>query len=356
MNFNFRSKPVLFALGALVVYLVTLSSGVTVGSMNVSANVAGWVNQPMIGAPVYWGITLPLRLLPASWVPLLLNLLSALCAATVLGIMIRSLDLLPWTRPLSSLGGWKQYLPGLLAVVVCGLGFNFWQEATTPSYEMVDILLFAIPLWCVLEYRCNQEWRWLRAAVVMWGLGMTQNWMMILSLPLFVVGIFCLQPMKFFQVRYVLSLAGWGLVGFSFYAILPLSNWLLPGATMDFGESWLASLRQTKQILLYVHYQFWRANRLVGVVIGLFYLIPLLACLVRLSSEETVNRSPLDQFQIWIFRGLRAGLLLLCIWLAFDPMGGARGIVRHKMNVGLPLLSLDYLCGLGGDTWPESYC
>ena len=72
----------------------------------------------MAGQPLLWLLTLPIRLLPAGWVPLGLNLLSATCAAVSLGMLARSVELLPWFRPLATLEGWNARLPLLLAAVV----------------------------------------------------------------------------------------------------------------------------------------------------------------------------------------------------------------------------------------------
>jgi tetratricopeptide (TPR) repeat protein len=84
----------------------------------------------------------------------------------------------------------------------------------------------------------------------------------------------------------------------------------------------------------------------MGIAVGVFYLTPVLACLIRLHDENMENKSPLDQMQIWLFRGLRAALLLAFLWLALDPVVGPRGILWHHLKVELPLLSFDYLCGL----------
>lgn len=338
--------PLLVALSALLVYTVTLSRGVTASGLALTAKVAGWDWVPMTTQPLFWLLTLPLRLLPAGWVPMALNLFSAVCAAAVLGILARSLELLPWPRSLNTAGGWRR-LPVLLAVVVCGLEIHFWQAATSATGEMLDVLLLAGAIWCLLEYRRSDDWHWLRAAVFVWGLGLAQNWMMVLALPLFVIGLVWLRPMHFLRWRFVLALAGWGLAGFLVYTLLPLANGLLPGSPWGFGEAWMASLRQTKQLFAGIYFQFWRANRLIMVAVLIFYFVPLLACLVRLGDEETANKSPLDQFQVWLFRALRAGLLLACLWLAFAPVNGPHGIVRHKLNLNLSLLSFDYLNGLG---------
>ena len=59
--------PVQTALAALFVYALTLSHGVTLASLPLTAQVAGWDSQPMNSQPLFLLLTLPLRLLPAGW-------------------------------------------------------------------------------------------------------------------------------------------------------------------------------------------------------------------------------------------------------------------------------------------------
>ena len=97
--------------------------------------------------------------------------LRAVCAATTLGLLVRSLELLPW-YPWEMLNGWKQYVPAILAAVVCGLEFTFWQDATAATGEMLAVLLLAAAGWCALEFGVNRNTGWLYAAALIWGLGM----------------------------------------------------------------------------------------------------------------------------------------------------------------------------------------
>lgn len=342
----FNRLPAQVGLVALLVYFCTLSFGVTTGNLALAAKVAGWDWQPMVGTPLTWLCTLPLRILPAAWIPVALNFGNALCAALTLGILARSMELLPWLRPLETLPPWERRLPVVLAVVLCGCEFHFWQQATNASGEMPDVLVFAASVWCVLEFRAAKKLRWLWAAVFFWGLGMTQNWMMMVTLPCFAVWIVYLQPRNFLNWKFPLKLAGWGALGFSVYLLLPLANSLNPHLPGSFGEVWLASFAQSKQLLGNLRGLFWTAHQLIGMAVALFYFLTIVACLVRLPDEETENKSGLDQIQIWLFRGLRLGLLLLCVWLALDPEVGPRGILLHQLHFGLPLLSFDYLNGL----------
>jgi tetratricopeptide (TPR) repeat protein len=342
-----RRFPRHVALAALLVYGLTLSRGITLRNLLLSAQVAGWDWQPMAGQPLLWLLTLPLRCLPAGWIPTGLNLFSAVCGALTLGLLARTIELLPWDRPWNPDHGWANKLPMLLACVVCGLEFSFWQEATAATGETLDMLLLAAAIWCLLEYRAGKEPRWLNAAALLWGLGLVENWVMLITLPLFVASLIWLRRLRFFKVDFLLRMALLGLAGFSIYALLPLVNGLAPHSPWGFGEAWHMSLRMTKNTILALYIQFWVVHRLMTVVVVVCFLLPTLPCLVRLRDEGTIYKSQGERLQIWIYRALRAVLLLMCLWLAFDPTIGPRQIVLQQFGLSLPLLSFDYLNALG---------
>ncbi|MGA2280900.1 MAG: DUF2723 domain-containing protein [Verrucomicrobiota bacterium] len=363
-----RLLPLLVVLWAFVFYAATLSHGVTVNSLSLAAKVAGWDWTPMVGLPLLWLLTLPLRLLPAAWVPLGLNLFSAATAALTLGVLARTVQLLPWDKPWENTSRLVSALPVMLACALCGLEFSFWQEAVAASGEMLDLLLLAAALWLLLEYRVCRESRWLNAAAFVWGLGTAENWLMLLALPLFVTGVIWLQVenakenevdraplfgvrvirlrgLRFFRVKFWLRLAGLGFAGFTIYALLPLANGLAPHSPWSLGESWLVSLKQTKNVIMLLYHQFWVAHRLLTFVVAIYFLVPTLSCLVRLQEIGISTRG--DRFQIWIYKRLRVVLLLACLWLAFDPVTGPRQIMQHQFGVSLPMLTFDYLNALG---------
>lgn len=339
----FRRFPLQVALGALVLYGLTLSHGVTLNSLPLNAKIAGWDWRPMASHPLVWLLTLPLRLLPAAGLAVGINLFSVACATVTLGILARSMELLPWCRPLATLKGWNARLPLLLAVTACGLEFNFWQAATTATGEMLDLLLLAAAIWCLLEYRVGKDARWLNASACIWGLGMAENWVMLLTLPLFVGALVWLLKFRFFKVHFILAMTGLGVAGFSIYALLPMMNGLLPGSPWNLHYAWAGSLKETKNVLVSIYVGFWAMHRMVTFAVVLFFLIPVLAFLMRFGDEDTKNKSPLDQTLIWIFRGMRVGLLLFCVWLAFDVNFGPRQLVARQIHVTLPLLTFDYL-------------
>src|ERR1700693_1722693 len=86
--------PCLVGAGGLVVYLLTLDHWVSLLSLGSVARVSGWLWRPATGEPLTFALLAPFRCLPEAWIPLALNLFTAACAATVLGLLARSVSLL----------------------------------------------------------------------------------------------------------------------------------------------------------------------------------------------------------------------------------------------------------------------
>jgi tetratricopeptide (TPR) repeat protein len=355
---NFKSIlnrfPVQAALVALLVYLATLSGGVTIYSVPLTAKVAGWDYQPMTSHPLFWLLTLPVRWLPAGWIPLALNLFSALCAAITLGFLAATLELAAWK--LSALPGWRARLPLVLGLALCGLEFNFWQSATQATGEALQVLLLAAAVWCLFHYRAAREPRWLWWAAFIWGLGMVENWMMLATLPVFVAAalwlvasLFLLKKLRAIPLGDLGVFALAGLAGFSFFAVLPTVNGLWPGSPLSFGGAWWSALKEFKASVFFAYVNFpgrQRSAFLVVLVYFLLLLLPLLPALIRMPDKAAPTFSFWDRYQVGFFRVLRAALLFFCLWLAFDPVLGLRHLLRDRFGVAMPLLSFDYLVGL----------
>lgn len=346
-----RRLPLFVALAAFVLYACTLGGGLTLNGLPLAAKLAGWDDTPLVGQPLLWLLTLPLQVLPAAWLPLLLKLFAAALAAAILGLLTRTVQWLRWDHPWDHATPLAAALPALTAAAVCGLEFSFWREATSTIGDLLDLLLLAAAVWLLLESKARQDSRWLNAATVVWGLGMAENWVMLLALPLFVAAVIWLRRKRFFRWRFILRLAGLGLAGFSVYAILPLANGLLPHSPWTWGQAWMATLRQTKSAVLLPH-GIWQADRFVTLAVAICFLLPTLPLLVPMRDKGMRNDqgkpsiSRVDRLELWIYRGLRLGLLLACFWLAFDPVQGARHVL-HPLGLRLPLLTFDYLNALG---------
>jgi len=342
-----RRLPLLAAIAGFVLYVCTMGGWVTINSLPLTARLAGWDDSPMVGQPLLWLLTLPLHLLPVAWVPVAVKLFSAAIAAAILGLLTRTVQLLPWDHPWENNSRFSVMLPVLAACALCGLEFSFWQEATSSCGELLDMLLLAAALWLLLEFNARQNTLWLDAATVVWGLGMAENWVMLITLPLFVIGVIWLLRLEFFRWHVILRLSTLGLIGFSIYFVQPMANGLMPHSPWTLHQAWTASLRQTKNIFLLLYYQFWRGHRLLTAAVVIYFLLPTLPLLVRMRDEGTHNKSSVDRFQIWIYRTLRMGLLLACFWLAFDPVVASRQMVQHQMGIWMSMLTFDYLNALG---------
>jgi hypothetical protein len=163
---------------ALVIYLWTLNHWVTLFSLPVVAQVTGWDWWSIkINSPIHYAVTFPVSFLPPDWQPVVLNILAVLFAVLTLALLARSVALLPHDRTreqrmrersnhalLSIRTAW---LPPVFAVLVCGLQLSFWEHATAGTGEMLNLLMFAYVIRCLLEYRISENESWLsRMALV----------------------------------------------------------------------------------------------------------------------------------------------------------------------------------------------
>jgi tetratricopeptide (TPR) repeat protein len=341
-----RRLPLFLALVAFLGYVCTMGGQMTINTLPLAANLAGWEEAPMVGQPLLWLLTLPCHLLPAAWLVLFLKLFAAALAAIIIALLVRSIQLLPWDDPWDHASPLAAWLPILVACVLCGLEFSFWLEATSNCGELLGLLLLAAAIWLLLEYNVRQQPRWLNAAALVWGLGMAENWVMLLAWPLFVIAVIRIERLRFFRWKFIVQLALLLLAGFSLYALQPLANSLAPHSQITPGQAWLDSLQQTKTVIT-LPYKIWRAHHFAVFAVTLCFLVPTLPLIVRLRDEGTRNKSGVDRFQIWLYRGLRAFLLLACCWLALDPSPGARQMLQRQVGLRLPLLTFDYLNALG---------
>lgn len=79
--------PWLVGAGGLLVYLLTLNRWVPLNGLGMVARVSGWTWQPALDHPLTWTGLYPFRWLPQGWIPLALNLSTAMCAGLVLVLL-----------------------------------------------------------------------------------------------------------------------------------------------------------------------------------------------------------------------------------------------------------------------------
>jgi tetratricopeptide (TPR) repeat protein len=345
-NFVPRLLPWLLAAAMLAVYCLTLNRWVSLFNLPSVARISGWVWQPEVLNPVAFLVTYPLRWLPAAAVPLALNLFSALCAALTLGLLARSVALLPQDRTeaqrkregsdFSFLTICSAWLPPLLAVLVCGLQLTFWERATNWTGEMFDLLLFAIVIWSLLEYRLGErEWRLYLAALV-FGAGMADDWGLAGFLPLFLMAIIWLRGLAFFNLRFLMRMLWSGLAGLSFYLVLPLLAVISHKMPFTFWQYLKVNLSQAYVVFqTYFAFGLHPQTYLETLSLLLAYLMPLLMLAIRWKSSFG-DRSRIGMALASLMFHLLHGLFLAgCVWLVFDPPFSP----RHK-GFGLPIYYL----------------
>src|SRR4051812_21978860 len=147
-----------------LVYCLTLNHWASLSSIGAIARVSGWTWQPELRQPITCALLYAFHLLPQASVPFTLNLFTAICATFVIAILARSVSLLhgavgspSWAYPRPILASFATWAPPCIAVAVCGLQLSFWEHATSFSGEMIDLLIFAYVIRCLLEFRNDQR-------------------------------------------------------------------------------------------------------------------------------------------------------------------------------------------------------
>lgn len=324
--------PWIVGAGAFLVYAITLDRWVSLYSLGTVARVSGWTWQPELYHPLTTVVLWPLALLPEAWLPLALNLLTAACAALVLVLLARTVALLPHdplpgspsnhTRLLAKLAPRTAWMAPVLAVMACGLQSTFWEHATSGTGEMIDLLLFAYIIRCLLEFRTDRKEFWLTRAGFLYGAGMADNWALIVYLPLFIIAILRLnglQALKFsYRIpnpRFLLGVSLWTLAGLSLYLLLPGLSSLSSVRHLDFWAALKDNLRFQKENLnLFL-------RRGLG-LLALATFLPLLAISFRWKFSPARSGDD-NALGLVITRAaihfVHAGLLAASLWLMLDP-------------------------------------
>ncbi|MCU0772292.1 MAG: tetratricopeptide repeat protein [Verrucomicrobia bacterium] len=340
-RFSTSTLPWILAACAVVVYAFTLNPWISFGSVQQVARLSGWLWEPDLGSPLHFLVTLPLKGLPETWIPAALNLGNALCAAAILGLLARSVAILPHNRtheqrirsgpeghPLAVGSAW---LPPALAVALCGLQLTFWENATAGTREMLDLLLFAYVIRCLLEFRLDgrPHWLWQTAALV--GAGMANNYAIVGFLPLYLVALIWLKGLRFFESRFLGRMLFLGLLGASLYLLLPILQSQNAEVPIGFWPSLKYTLGGQKSILLAF------PKKTLG-LLSFGSLVPILLISIR-WPQSFGDLSPQGaRFSTLMMHIVHAALLTLCVWIAFDPPVSPR-----NAGLGVPFLTFYYL-------------
>lgn len=340
-----KKLPWIIAAAAVIVFLVTLNHWMTLVSLPVVGKIGGWYWwTPDLGQPLNFLVTLPFKALSPAARPLALNILSAIFAALTLAQLARSVSLLPQDRtrdqrqrelhPQGLLSMKGRWLPVLLAVGLCGMQLTFWEHATVYTGQMLDLLLFAFVIRCLLEHRLASHLGWLRAALLVYGFGIANNWGMIGFLPLFVIAVVWIEGAALFTGKRFLKTVGLGSVGLLLYLLLPAIRQVNDTAEASFWEMIRHHIQMQKNSVLSI-------PNYILVILSLSSLFPLLSMSIKWPSNAG-DTNPLAQVLAnFTFHLIHAMFLGLCVWVFFDPFISPRAVGK-----GLPYLSFYYLSAL----------
>ena len=320
--------PWLVAAVMLLVYLFTLNRAVTAQSVFPLARASGMDWHSVYLSPITYLVTFPIRWLPAAAQLFTLNFISALCGAFSLGLLARSVALLPHDRTQLQrdkaidengfLGIKLAWVPVVFAVLVAGLQRSFWENAVVGTGEMIDLLLFAYSVRCLLEYRVEERNSWLYRMAAVYGAGIANNFAMIAFLPVLLISLVWIKGWRFFRFDFLVKMFLFGLAGLSLYLVLPLVN---------LGESgfWMS----LKTNLVYQK-RFIVDLRKAAIVPAIYCLVPLVFLGVKWPSGFG-DQSPVGSlFANFAAVLLHLGLLVFCVYVAFDPQFSPRQYATER--------------------------
>src|SRR5947207_8389187 len=90
-----RRLPWLIAIGAVALYLITLCPWITFRGFATLARSSGWDWRPGYIEPLLYLLTWPVRWFPIGSQPLVTNAMAALFSSLALGLLARSVAILP---------------------------------------------------------------------------------------------------------------------------------------------------------------------------------------------------------------------------------------------------------------------
>ncbi|MFM2294278.1 MAG: hypothetical protein RLZZ350_691, partial [Verrucomicrobiota bacterium] len=331
--------------GAVVWFLATLNHWVTISSVGFVGQVGGWMWPGNQLSPLAYLGTLPFRKLSDGSLPFALNAFTAVLAALTLGQLARCVALFPHDRTHaqreretsehSLLTHKFAWLPPLFAALVGGLQSTFWEHSVVATGEMMELVLFACVVRTLLEFRLTGNNSWAYRAALIYGALMANDWLLTGLLPFFIGALIWMRGVAFFNLKFLLRMAGLGLLGFALVLLMPWVQSHQSGSFNTFGEILKANLAMQKNIL--VHFQikqFW--------MLGLTSLIPFGLISIRWPASFGDNSPMGAAIAALIFHIAHAVFLLVGLWVLFDPPFSPRLVLGGAS--WLPLYFISALC------------
>ena len=296
----FSSLPWIVSLAGLAIFLATLNSFVSLASLATANEVAQWEPYNQTARPLLWLLTRPIGWIGGSAQFFAMNLLSAVLAAAALYQLARTVAILPHDRTRDQrnrephekglLSIPLAWVPPVVAAMVCAFQLKFWEHATALTGEMLDLLVFAYCIRCLMEHRLTGKDRWVHFLALAYGLGVTNNAAMIAFFPFFVAALIWIRGMKFFQFPFLFKTVGFGVAGLSLYLLLPIVSAMKGTDGLPFGEALMANLAAQKQMIL-TPFTIMPRLRLQFLLMSMTSLVPLILIGFRWPSMSTETSS-----------------------------------------------------------------
>ena len=316
---------------AILLYFVTLSHWVTLGSLENVSRVTGWNPLPTPARPLAWTVFAAFRLLPEAWIPLAANIFTALVAVLVLVLLARCVSLLRYdvlpegdVRKGSQVGLLtikSAWMPPVLAALICGLQLGFWEHATAATGEMPALLLFAFAVRCLLEFRISKKESHIALGVVSFGAGMADNWVMLGYFPMLIAALIGLKGFSpCLSLRFLFRMAVCGLAGMLLCLLLPMLATLISSGSSEMWAMLLEHLKTQKRALWLLKLAPFRLLALIGV-------IPFLILSVRWKSHtiQPADDTPQGVFMAKVMgHFIHALFLVVALCLAIEPRIGPK--------------------------------
>ncbi|MFO1477938.1 MAG: tetratricopeptide repeat protein [Verrucomicrobiota bacterium] len=327
--------PWLVAAVAMAVYLLTLNRWISFSGLPYVARATGLMWMPELTGPygsmgpftpLLFLLTYPVRWLPVGMIPIALNVMSAVFSSITLGLLARTVALLPHDRtheqrqrehsPFCLLTIPNAWIAPVLAVCLCGLQLMFWENATSIAGDSLNLMLLAYAVRCLMEFRLDERESWLYRAAFVYAAGMTGDWMMVGLLPGFVGAVIWIHGMRAFHLRFIWRFLVCGLIGLLFYLVLPLAA-LRANTGLGFFQSVLANLQGEKE-LLHILWKYFPNYLLL--MLATVSVLPLLLIGIRWASYFGDPSKLGIALTTAVLHLAHFTLFGICIWIAFDPM------------------------------------
>ncbi|MBL9129329.1 MAG: hypothetical protein JNL97_16885, partial [Verrucomicrobiales bacterium] len=336
--------PWLIAAAGAVLYVATLNRWVALGGIDVVSKVAGWDWNTMQLGPVTLLVTWPFRWFPAASQTVALNVFSAVLAGLTLGLLAKSVALLPHDRTREQRQRERNdfgfltvslaWLPPLGSALFLGAQLTFWENATAMTGEMVNLALFAVCVYCFLRARILQSDGYLAVLSFTFAAAAANDWGVIGFCPLFFAAILWAKGIAFFEAGFLIRTTLAGLAGMLFYLVPPIllkASGQAEGSVFELVRTQLSFQRT-------LIFAFPRAPLLFTCLAS---ILPLFILGIRWPSTFGDLSAAGAAITNFMFRLVHAAFFVFCGWSMFDPPFSPR-----QLGFGYPFLHFYFLTAL----------